>query len=97
MTPGRLKMAGALGLRLITPENQAAYLEGHQARDLLTTVNIPAAFSFVSNRFVVMKEAVLDFARRHELPPPSWWTDASTATKERIGDLPVPEQPAAGE
>ena len=23
-----------------------------------------------------MKEAALDFARRHELPPPSWWTDA---------------------
>jgi hypothetical protein len=28
------------------------------------------------NRIVVMKEAALDFARRHELPPPSWWTDA---------------------
>jgi hypothetical protein len=94
---GPLKDGRRLGLRLITPENQAAYLEGHQARDLLTAVNIPAAFSFVSNRLVVMKEAVLDFARRHELPPPSWWTDASTATKEQTGDLPVPEQPAAGE
>jgi hypothetical protein len=24
-----------------------------------------------------MKEAILDFARRHELPPPSWWADGT--------------------
>jgi hypothetical protein len=77
-----------LGLRFITPENRAGYLDGQQARELLMPAGTPAAFSFVSHRLVVMKEAVLNFARRHELPPPSWWTDASTATKGQTGDLP---------
>jgi hypothetical protein len=26
---------------------------------------------------LLSKEAVLDFARRHKLRPPSWWSDAS--------------------
>ena len=94
---GPLRDGRRLGLRFITPENRAGYLEGHQARELITAGGTPAAYSFVSNRLVVLKEAVLDFARRHELPPPSWWTDASRATNEQTGDLPVPEQPAAGE
>ena len=40
-----------------------------------------------------MKEAVLNFARRHQLPPPSWWTDqpakstpASQATTADVAD-----------
>ena len=43
MINGRLDDAGpladgrSLGLRIITPENQAGYLEGHQARELMTT------------------------------------------------------------
>lgn len=100
---GRLDDAGPLadgrrlGMQIITPENRAGYLEGHQARELITTGGTPAAFSFVSNRLLVLKEAVLDFARRHKVPPPSWWTDASRAANEQTGDLPVPEQPAAGE
>jgi hypothetical protein len=76
---GRLDEAGPLrdgrrlGLRLITPENRAGYLEGHQAHKLLTSVG---AFPSVLHRLVVMKEAALDFARRHKLPPPSWWPPA---------------------
>jgi hypothetical protein len=85
---GPLEGGRRLGLRLITPENRAGYLDRQQARELLMPAGTPAAFSFFSHRLVVMKEAVLDFARRHELPPPSWWTDASTATKEQTGDLP---------
>ena len=84
---GPLECGRRLGLRLITPENRAGYLDGQQARELLMPAGTPATFLFVSHRLVVMKEAVLDFARRHELPPPSWWTDASTATKEQTGDL----------
>src|SRR5262249_51641318 len=30
------------------------------------------------HRILIMKEAVLDFAKRREIPPPSWWTDVST-------------------
>lgn len=43
-----------------------------------------------------MKEAVLDFARRHELPLPSWWTDASAPSSAPANlltsehSLPVP-------
>jgi hypothetical protein len=94
---GPLADGRRLGFRIITPENRAGYLEGHQARELITAGGTPAAFSFVSNRLLVLKEAVLDFARRHKVPPPSWWTDASRAANEQTGDLPVPEQPAAGE
>ena len=94
---GPLRDGRRLGLRFITPENRAGYLEGHQARELITAGGTPAAYSFVSNRLLVLKEAVLDFARRHKVPPPSWWTDASRAANEQTGDLPVPEQPAAGE
>jgi hypothetical protein len=53
-----------LGLRYITNDNRAAFVEGRligPSSDL--------------HRIVVMKEAVLDFARRHQLPPPSLWTD----------------------
>jgi len=85
---GPLEGGRRLGLLLITPENRAGYLDGQQARELLMPAGTPAAFSFVSNRLLVLKVAVLDFARRHKLPPPSWWTDASTATKKQTGDLP---------
>jgi len=74
---GRLDDSGPLredqrsGLRLITPENKAGIVKGHHVRDLLRTSQI----SWASDHIVVMKEAVLDFAKRRELPPPSWWTD----------------------
>ena len=74
---GRLDDSGPLredqrsGLRLITPENKAGIVKGHHVRDLLRTSQI----SWASDHIVVMKEAVLNFAKRRELPPPSWWTD----------------------
>lgn len=82
----------ALGLRLITPNNQAGYLEGHEARELLFPEGkeiSPSDFSYMSNRLMVMKEAVLDFAHRHELPPPSWWTDATIKPRKNT-DRPSP-------
>jgi hypothetical protein len=33
--------------------------------------------AFLHHRIVLMKEAVLSFAHRHRLPPPSWWSDAA--------------------
>src|SRR5262249_42302335 len=68
---GPLRDGRRLGLRLITPENQAGFIEGRQLLDSFN--NDPA--TWILNRVVLMKEAVLDFARRHQLPPPSWWTD----------------------
>jgi hypothetical protein len=84
---GRLDDAGPLedgrrlGLRIITPENRAGYLEQQKASELLALARESAeVFSFVSHRLLLMKEAVLDFASRHDLPPPSWWTDATNKT-----------------
>jgi hypothetical protein len=37
----------------------------------ISRVPIPAGFYII----LIMKEAVLDFARRHRLPPPSWWAE----------------------
>jgi len=107
---GRLDDAGPLadgrrlGLRIITPENRAGYLEGQQAGELLTLAKGSAeVFSFVSHRLVLMKEAVFDFARRYQLPPPSWWTDATdvavqsgrTGHIESASDAALPERTGA--
>jgi hypothetical protein len=81
---GRLDDSGPLredqrsGLRLITPENKAGIINGQDVRNLLNTGSI----SWVSDRILVMKEAVLDFARRHELPRPSWWTDGTSLSAD---------------
>jgi hypothetical protein len=91
---GPLAEGRRLGLRVITPDNRAGFLEGHQARDLILS---GGALTFYLNRIVVMKEAVLDFARRHELPPPSWWTDALAASPKPAnhlapdGTIPIPK------
>jgi len=68
---GPLREGRRLGLRWITLENQPIFIEGRQLLDRFN--NDPTAGTL--NRVVVMKEAVLDFARRHQLPLPSWWTD----------------------
>jgi hypothetical protein len=80
---GRLDDSGPLvdgrrlGLRLITPENRAAFIEGPQLLDLIRTKE-----AGLLDYVVVMKEAVLDFAQRHQLPSPSWWTDSSSTPTE---------------
>ena len=76
---GRLDDSGPLvdgrrlGLRLITPENRAAFIEGPQLLDLIRTKE-----AWLLHYVVLMKEAVLDFAQRHQLPSPSWWTNSSS-------------------
>jgi hypothetical protein len=101
---GRLDNSGPLredgrrlGLRLITPENKAGFVEGQQLRDVLH----PRLMSSISHRIVIMKEAALDFARRHKLPRPSWWADGaglstgenpiggdSSSSTARVGPVP---------
>ena len=76
---GRLDNSGPLvdgrrlGLRRVTPENKPAFIEGPQLLHLIRTKE-PWLLHYV----VVMKEAVLDFAQRHQLPSPSWWNDSSS-------------------
>jgi Bacterial regulatory proteins, gntR family len=38
--------------------------------------------SFTLHRILIMKEAVLDFAKRREIPPPSWWTDRTSVSTD---------------
>jgi hypothetical protein len=90
---GRLDESGPLvdgrrlGLRIITPEGRAGFLEGHRVHELTVDgANTSAADSLIWNRLVVLKEATLDFARRRELPPPSWWTDATEPSNEQTKD-----------
>jgi hypothetical protein len=60
------------GLRLITEEGAAGLIEGGQLRDPVLN-----DYPWVLTRVVIMKEPVLDFAQRHELPLPSWWVDTA--------------------
>jgi hypothetical protein len=91
---GRLDQAGPLeqgrrlGLRFITPDGGADYLDRHRANRMLSG----RSFSFVSSRILIMKEAVLDFAHRHELPPPSWWPAREEPAIRQTG---VPGRPTS--
>ena len=73
-----------LGLRLITPENRAGFIEGRQLLDL-----IHADQAWALHNVLVMKEAVLDFAQRHHLPSPSWWADSPSTSTEVPTDTKV--------
>jgi hypothetical protein len=81
---GPLVEGRRLGLRFITPDCRAGFLDGDQARDLLPG----SALTFFLHRIVVMKEAALDFAHRHALPPPSWWSDVVAASTKPADHLP---------
>jgi hypothetical protein len=77
---GRLDNSGPFsedqrsGLRLITPENKAGFIGGHQLRDLTP---VDQANRWVLEYVLVMREAVLDFAKRRQLSAPSWWTNGT--------------------
>jgi hypothetical protein len=73
---GRLDNCGPLcdgrrlGLRIITPDHKPGFIEGRQLIKLIFQNR-----EFALHRIVIMKEALLDFAKRHQLPAPTWWRD----------------------
>jgi hypothetical protein len=86
---GRLDDAGPLvegqrlGLRIVTPDFRAGFLEG---RKILDALRSGGDVEFLGHRIVVMKEAALTFAQSHNLPPPSWWQNGTvTAPDDMIG------------
>jgi hypothetical protein len=64
-----------LGVGGITEDYKVALIEG---RRLLELAKSELTLDYV----VVTKEAVLDFASRHEIPPPSWWTDRTSVSAD---------------
>jgi hypothetical protein len=70
---GPLCDGGRLGLRIILPDCTVGFLEGDAIKGVMGAGGIEP---YLLDRIVVTKEAVLDFASRRELPPPSWWTPA---------------------
>jgi len=99
---GRLDEAGPevdgrrLGLRIITPEGKAGFLEGHQLTEL-ALANTLEGRSLIRRNIVVLKEAILDFGSRHQLPLPSWWGDAGDARNKQSDAQIVPEDQGAGQ
>jgi Bacterial regulatory proteins, gntR family len=72
---GPLQDGRKLGLHLEFG-GRAYFAEGHEIRTLM------ADPSFSLHRILIMKEAVLDFAKRREIPPPSWWTDGTSVSTD---------------
>jgi hypothetical protein len=81
---GPLRDGRYLGLRLITPESRAGFIEGRQLLDPFR-----ADQTWALHNVLVMKEAVLDFAQRHHLPSPSWWADTASIPTEVLNEATV--------
>ena len=64
---------GRLGVACITVDNKAACLEG---RHLVDFIGNEESRRWLLHDVLVVKEAILDFARQHQLPPPTWWAEA---------------------
>jgi hypothetical protein len=82
---GRLDDSGPLwdgrrsGVGFITADYKVGFIEG---RYFLEPATSEPTKDWVLRHVVVMKEAVLDFASRHEIPPPSWWADGSSVSPD---------------
>lgn len=63
---------GRLGVACITVDNKAACVEG---RHLLDFTRNAESRCWLLHDVLVVKEAILAFARRHQLPPPTWWAE----------------------
>jgi len=74
---GPLINGSRLGLRFIDSSGRGVYVNGEL---LFRKMRLP--FREMGQRILGAKEAVLDFARRHGVPPPSWWSDASNGESQ---------------
>src|SRR5262249_11332113 len=81
---GRLDDSGPLwdgrrlGVGCIRDDYKFAPIEGHHLLALATS----KLKNWILYNVVVTKEAELDFANRHEIPPPSWWTNGSSVSPD---------------
>jgi hypothetical protein len=70
MINARLNGAGPLADGWAGDCDKPATWRLRQVRELLMPAGMHPAFCLFRNRFAARKEAMLDFGRRHELPPP---------------------------
>ena len=88
---GPLRNGSRLGLRVIDHRSsQPPYVAG---RLLFGKMHLP--FRSKGDHILAAKEAVLNFARRREVPPPSWWSDATKGGSE-LSRAPEELKPAPG-
>jgi hypothetical protein len=80
-----LRNGSRLGLRAIDPAGYPRYTEGWWLYGLFRTMG---------EVILLSKEAVLDFARRHKLRPPSWWSESSLPVGEKSGNVAIPTLPS---
>jgi hypothetical protein len=80
-----------LGLRCITSDNKPRFIEGSELLD-----PIRADQAWVLDNVLIMKETVLDFAQRHQLPSPSWWADSASTSAQVPNDTKVNADKATG-
>jgi hypothetical protein len=76
---GPLRNGRRSGVGMITADYKIGFIEGHY---FLGLVKSELTRDWCLHYVVVMKEAVLDFARRHEIPPPSWWAESATVSND---------------
>jgi hypothetical protein len=74
---GPLHNDARLGLRCIRPDGKAGLVEGRQLLEFFGPGQ-----EWALDYVIIMKEAVLDFARRRELPTPSWWAQSVTTSSD---------------
>src|SRR5262249_52844009 len=74
---GPLSNGVRLGLRCIRPDGKAGLVEGRQ----LLEVFGPGQ-NWALDYVIIMKEAVLAFAKRRELTTPSWWARSVTTASD---------------
>jgi len=77
---GPLRNGRRLGLRCIGPDNRSHLVEGAQLLEYFESG------PWVLDHVIAAKEAVLDFAQRHQLPSPSWWVDSTETSAELPND-----------
>ena len=70
------------GVGFITADYKVGFVEGRYFLELAAS---EPTKNWILHYVVVMKEAVLDFASRHRVPPPSWWTDGTTSVSPDAG------------
>jgi hypothetical protein len=76
---GPLKIGRRWGLCVVDYNGEFRYVSGR-----LLLGRVPFPFRRSGHRILLAKKATLDFARRHRLPPPSWWKRETQRSRSQV-------------